>query len=664
MAALGYKVAPLPSYDNLRAVFEQASTADDLAEVVQTIIDLGDDAGRDAILDAARDQGIDTTTWDGDESSQDLAARTWIESRSDERVANILARALVEVHELKSTRRHQEFCGREALPIDGRKQRDVLRRKVVAWCEANQRGDHAEVRVYRDRARTIFQLIHGHRIVAPLVVEESGRKVLRHRPAHFDHVEYDETNGALKISSQSRELIGAYKVIFGEVLFKDSAFFDSDDVCTLWPLQEKGRTALEQHGLGEEIDRVLLVSCVWKHGDDRFVINGPDCFEAIRRKFNAPLQEGELVEAKLALRFSSGKPRRVVVTIKVPNRIAYRRDIRRDDLIERYLRQIGVRSTSDKSRRHLWTLAEGGHPLEVWKTLEGPHVDELVENGVLKQLSRQSAQHANFPKHGDVLVAHSIDEGHDRYGVSVDPDVPSRTLTLSDRDGLRFDAIAFGKALATDLELDGGVQDIDRGGAIYLGSRDLGTTPRVAVVLLSRAPQDRAFLADVLYQKYKQAKLVVLVPSGAEGLPGNARIQLDSLSGPHKHLLAKIISELGIEDSVPAQLRAPPGHRLVIDKKTQEIFTDGVKLRIERDTQPHKFIMVLAGAHEKNAKLETKDIAALLSPNANSDNVARQAKSDAIKKLKQSFAAEDREVPPDLLKIFDGYRINVPTFIG
>ena len=113
----GHPDALLTSFDDVRGILEKTNLTDPLADAVQTIIDLGTDSGRDAILDAARDRKIEPEDWEDDESPQDLVARLWVEARSNDVVANLVDCALVVMREQQASRSH---LNRVALSRDHR----------------------------------------------------------------------------------------------------------------------------------------------------------------------------------------------------------------------------------------------------------------------------------------------------------------------------------------------------------------------------------------------------------------------------------------------------------------------------------------------------------------------------------------------------------------
>jgi hypothetical protein len=73
----------------------------------------------------------------------------------------------------------------------------------------------------------------------------------------------------------------------------------------------------------------------------------------------------------------------------------------------------------------------------VWRSLFGADTDKLVREQVLVPVQLASVEHPDHPDAGRVLEAHPVSDG-DFYGVSRVPDIPSRSLTATDLDGLEL----------------------------------------------------------------------------------------------------------------------------------------------------------------------------------------------------------------------------------
>src|SRR5205807_1140725 len=100
------------------------------------------------------------------------------------------------------------------------------------------------------------------------------------------------------------------------------------------------------------------------------------------------------------------------------------------------LNAVGIRNAAPPSSAvNLWTLHPWRHPVTTWRALFGPEMDKLVQERVLEPIQLTSVPHMDHLEAGRVLEAHVVSDG-DYYGVSRAAEIPSRSLTATDLDGL------------------------------------------------------------------------------------------------------------------------------------------------------------------------------------------------------------------------------------
>ncbi|HEU4538382.1 MAG TPA: hypothetical protein VFS00_29885, partial [Polyangiaceae bacterium] len=136
-----------PTYEQLWRSLTHEPPADELLDALEVIAELGTEAGRDLLRQAAADRGTSLGAAD-DEPARELAARVWVESRRHAPFAEVLVRARVNAHEAGRGRTYREFVGKRAQPLPALDRQRLLD-AVVAWCRERQRSEAVEVYAYR-----------------------------------------------------------------------------------------------------------------------------------------------------------------------------------------------------------------------------------------------------------------------------------------------------------------------------------------------------------------------------------------------------------------------------------------------------------------------------------------------------------------------------------
>ncbi|MFZ5477856.1 MAG: hypothetical protein ACOZNI_13865 [Myxococcota bacterium] len=666
-AAIGYPAgltAENLSHDALADRLTESEPSEDLRELLQTIHDLGDDGGRGALQEAVRDRNAAPRGLYLDAPAPDLAVQLWLLQRApgNEDAREVFLRAQMRVQAGPARRAFREYAAAKARVVhDLEAARIRLRERVRVRCASEGMGDYAEVRATRNGGRVHFQVLRGYHLQQPVKVEGGARSRIEFRPVHCDVIRCDETSGRIRIASRLPRMVPWYRQVLGEVLFDDVAFFAGDQICTLEPLQQQGATALRRHARPGLID-VRLTECRFEHGDHgTHVLVSDDCFAEMER-LRLRHGEGAMVEAVLELRFAGRSTRKTKVTIKVPNRIERSRHEREAE-IDAFLEEVGIRLGAPlEDREDLWSLAPWRHPIRVWRdSIGNAAVDEWRRAGHFAAVTLRRVADPDVPRGGPAL---GVEPAHDLLGVPTRDDLPVRTLTGSDVEGLELDVVSLARTLQRALGLEGDARAHGDGTLVELGRRGLGNV-RCGVWLVARQPASEADLRAQLALTGRGELLVALVPGGRRPELGIPVVGVDFTSPDVPRIMRDIVRELRIEDDVPGQVLARPEERLVVDERFGCIWFDGVPVPIEPRTQAETFLRVLASA--RGLPVHNDELVRRIGAASRTDDqVCRQAKSKALAAIRQGLAAAGREVPPDLVRVIEPrngtWRVTVPCW--
>src|ERR1700733_2797960 len=114
------------------------------------------------------------------------------------------------------------------------------------------------------------------------------------------------------------------------------------------------------------------------------------------------------------------------------------------------LEAVGIRNAQAAAGQDLWSLFPWRQPPGKWRTLFGNETDGLVKAGALKTLQLDAIAAPGHPGAGQVLQAEPVSRGN-FLGVSAMAEIPSRTLSATDLDGLELDPEAFQAHLRSAL---------------------------------------------------------------------------------------------------------------------------------------------------------------------------------------------------------------------
>ena len=629
------------SHAALLAALQGDTLSGQLLEALEAIHLFGSEEGREAVAEAMADQRVDTSSLPTGVGERELAVHLYLAKQHDVALADVFARARLRLQQGSDARGYYEFAGRRTVRVSNLKQlAQRLEVVVLEHCRAHDLGDHVEVHAFRDDEMVVFHVLHTYRQRRPLAVAagQRTRSVLSFRPVHGDVVRYDSRLGRLRVAARAPSMVRVYRRIVGEVLDGDGTLFSGEPVCTLKPLQRRRQAVLEDHRL-PGIHKVRLTECTWRRGDRRVVeLRTPDCFSEID-ELGLPLQEGELVSAKLKLWVAGSGTRPITATIKVPFQIKTRPA--HQELVNEYLERIGVRSLEGgEDSDDLWSLGPGPHSETTWRRVFGRDMDCLVASGTLRPAQLGSVPHPDFPWAGATLLADSVGP-HDFYGVSQEPAVPSRSLSPTDVDGLELDLGAFGRFLRARYGASGPPAATPRG-VVDVGVVEVGALRFRLFYAVSAPPIDAGSRLAELALHEDQA--VLLLPARGLGTTRLPEVPLTRALPDRASILRAIIAATRTQQQVPAVFYAPSRARLVVDRQLGAIWVDGVPITSLRcDT--YAFAFVVAVAEAQGAALPRYDLGIRLAPSAGDpDGLARKQKLSAKHAIIDALADAGRQL--------------------
>lgn len=656
--------------DSVSEALTNELLSEDLLNALLMNLELGTDAGVEAIRSEADAQKIDMSSWPADESARELVMRLWIGALADADISDVLERAQMSVHAGKQ-RTVREFTGKEPgrpRSEDMRTLRPKIRGPIATYCETKGMSDFCEVRGCVREDGICFEVIHGYRMQKPSVIQDQKRTVLPYRPAHCDSLRYEPDTGRLTIAARAAVMVTIYRETLGRVLFNDDQYFKGDLTCVLEPLQTRRQAALDAHNMHHRITRARLVECTWERGEkSRVSLRDEDCF-AVIQKLKLPIGEGDLVYAKIELMLE-GRDRsrsgRRVVTVTPPNRINVPDELVKAEIHD-YLDQIGVRFRSlTTPELDLWSLAPWLHHESRWLALYSDGVDRFKREKILVPRRLERVTHPDHPNHvGALRVEVTQRAGKDTFhGVSTDEDVPSRELTPSEVSGLRLDEKQLVQAVAKALELTGASREVTTG-VWDLGERSLGKA-KIHVFMATREPtsKDTTQTEAITRRAGSGRSAVLLVPEGRTAELGIPEARWPFPTASYDGLMAVIIDTLDLKKIVPAVIYAPAKACLVVDRGFNKIWVNRNEMTALRpDTQPFKFTRLVAEADGK--PLDTKE----LDKELGRTGAAKEAKADAVTAMRKSFNEADLPEPDMLGKIFrnvrGSYTLGVEGFVA
>lgn len=654
---LAVRDEPLSHGAVLDAITHEAPS-DELLQVFEVVQSLGTDDGAEAIQEALADRRILRDVLPSGSSHRELALHLFLAQRGNAALAEVFARAQIDVQQQGAHRRYHEFFGGASGVV--RPASDVaaaLREATLEYCREHDLGDHVDVRAYDDGDGVhVFQILRSHRAQKPLAVVpsasgRSARATIQYRPVHGDVLRYESAHGRLRVAARAASIIGFYRRTLGRIVSDDETFFAREPAYSLRVLQEKGRAALEGHDLAE-LGQVRLTECLWERGDKELLhLRAPDCFRQIE-ELGLPLHEGTLLQAKFKLSVIGPSARPVTVTVRIPGRLDVSQP-RHEALVDRFLLRVGVVGRpGPEDAPTLWALAPWRHPAAIWRRVFGRDTDALMERGVLRRIVLQSVPSPDQPASGNTLQTIRL-PGGDYYGVGTEPEVPSRTLAATDLDGFELQPEQLARELRMRLSIESAPGTSSAGmthDAVLAGRSsddavlDLGTVQigdhRLYLAYAVRRPEPGAL--DRLRRRASGAPLALLCPTTDLPTLGLPMAALPAALPTTAQALRAAVAAAGLDEVVPAVHVAPDGARLVVDLVYGKVWIDGIEIPgLSGDTHPFLFVSRLAQAQGRPvASLNIKD--EISGARSDDSTAVRQAKTKARACIGEAMAAGGR----------------------
>lgn len=233
---------------------------------------------------------------------------------------------------------------------------EAFRQAVSTYFSERYLGRYCEVRWYPEEDEINILILHGrHMMVAP--VEEGGEeRVLRFRELRQDTIRYTPATGRLRTSAELATEREQLKKLFAEHLIGEPDFFDGEDsqnLYTLEPIREQGVGFELKTDWDEDLEkvRVVEVQIAEERPPDKrrrapWALTIRDARNPLRRASQMmrwlDFRAVEITYLKIEFTFRlHGKPRRIMVKIKPPHSVGFRRDVFEARIME-HLRRNGL----------------------------------------------------------------------------------------------------------------------------------------------------------------------------------------------------------------------------------------------------------------------------------------------------------------------------------
>ncbi|HEY1697869.1 MAG TPA: hypothetical protein VGG39_37165 [Polyangiaceae bacterium] len=670
-----------------------------LADLLEMLARLATPAGRDALVEAARDRGRDHAGW-SDESPADLAADLLARSIEEH---GVLQRAHLRLSRLPIERPTYELRSKgarriaEAPPATSRSRsarpgrldalaaalRDV---RGPGAGPARRGGPTADAWVYEEEATGDVHAVVLH--------EAPGT------PPRADAFRFRVSEGRLAVTASRPQWLEAYAAAWGAALYDDAAFFLDTPSVTLKPLQELGSAGLaaatERRKLVSDVPRVRVLACRLEAGDGhRIETHGPDALARI-----APhLRDGGHLTRAIVRVHVAGEAGAVDCVLQPPHRVdvgwggvagsgARGPRVAREAIVRLGLLSPGTLADDVTTMRPLlqpewrwqelvgdagWTaMCQAGLLEEVeasaTRRAAAPAFRRFGRAAVAFPLFKPAAAYVegrtavvdpDLPEHvrNFVRAIHDVTEylveRTDYYVVPDDPALPAATVPQKQMVMQRLSLGALLRKARREMGLRRGERPRLPRGVLWIGEMPVegGVVRFVYVVRAATDDKDRAALGRAITRAAGFGRAVVLVPKGRRlgrdfvEIELTVKEQLGAESWRGK--VADAVRALGIEDKVEPERLAPGDARLVVDTKRQRVLLDGVPL-VRLSENGYKLLRVLAERNAVADMVPTRETDKAISGARETPGATRYTAFKMRGWLESSFADAGSEVPRDV----------------
>lgn len=210
----------------------------ELVETLHLVDELASPAAMDALLTAAREQGVDLAGSRSD-TPLDIAVLAFLRDRA-------FAECVHQEHATQKKSDYVYFGSAEPLPepqpLTGDRL-EQLRAELDDYYAAHRRGRHCRIFVSERGSRTWVTVRHGDAIKRETDLEKGG-VIFVYRPEVFSVVFYDAATEEIGVCAPSDRERNLYRMLMGKYLLGFEETFVDGSKFTLAPLLEAGRSSL------------------------------------------------------------------------------------------------------------------------------------------------------------------------------------------------------------------------------------------------------------------------------------------------------------------------------------------------------------------------------------------------------------------------------------
>ncbi|HEY6459970.1 MAG TPA: hypothetical protein VIY73_07450 [Polyangiaceae bacterium] len=665
-----------------------------VAELLARIARLATPAGRDALVEAARDVGRDHAGW-ADETPADLAVRVMTDAIVQH---DVIRRADLRLQRRGVERPTYEVSAREAKRIPAAAGQATSRLRALAVALRDARGPGA------GPARAGFAADAW-----VLEDEDTGdlhatvvRPGTRGEAPRADAFRFRVSEGRLATTAAHPQWLDAYAAAWGAALYDDPGFFAVRvPSVTIEPLHELGAAGLaaatDRGKLVPGVPRVRVVGCHLETGDGhRVEAHGPDAFARIAPHLRGG---GHLLRATVRVDVG-GEQGGVDCVLQPPHRV----DVGWGGVAHasangpRLAREVLVRLGLLSPRffeDDIATMRPLLQPDARWVLLVGNDgYNSMCESGLLEYVKGRETTRVLLTEHfhfGGAAVAFPLFEPvtplpgsdapidphapeHEKrlvyalraatddmvartkyYVVPDDPALLAVSVRQTDMTMQRLSLGALLRKARKEMGLTRGERPKLPQGVLWVGEMAVegGVVRFFYVVRATTEDKERRAIGKAITRAVGFGRPVVLVPKGRGLRRDFVEIELtvkeqvgaDGWRGK----VAEAVKALGIEDRVAPELVAPAGARLVVDMRRQRVILDGVPL-VRLPENGYKLLRLLAESSSIADTVSTHETDKAISGARQTPGATRYTVFKLREWVERSFADAGRKVPADVRK--------------
>lgn len=341
--------ADLVDYEKLAGVFfdPDETMPAYLVNSVFIIGEMADEAGMDAILDAAEKGGLVLEVGD-DPAPVDVAVQAWLQDPE----------LLEEIHNQYQLTRPRSFvhfaCALDVVPAFMQPKPEfieALEKRLADWFGRKKRGYACRVLVYPQGKECCFLVRHGETCKREGALKDGKSDTVFYRPQTHDVVIYDIEAGELRMNAVGIRQMREYREAFGMHVFADDRFFGEEAKYSLLPL-ESGRKCLVCTDI-VGIDWVMLKDVeIFYPGKpwQRITRKSDDIYELVEKELFRWPSADRLTKATFEIKFT-GSDKTCRVKILGANKAQYG-DVN-PALVEQWLKARGFIPPQDADEERL-----------------------------------------------------------------------------------------------------------------------------------------------------------------------------------------------------------------------------------------------------------------------------------------------------------------------